>query len=296
MKSLPLDSAAEIDKIARNLLLVSKAWGRFPTPVDEMVRVAELQIEHGIDLGAVDPGFFTEKFHFLSRALSKAIGLIDFRQKIIYLDHKQPESRKSFIKLHEVGHKALTWQSGLLGFMDDDTTLDPTVKDQFEREASYFASCALFQSERFDEEVAKLPLSIKSAQALAQMFGGSNHAAIRRYVERSKKRCALLVLNKPEVNGHYHVKIRDYFQSASFTADFGEITWPNGQCGLEYVFVQEIKRGRKLHEDGQVALVTGTGETVTFTYHFFNSGYNAFIFLLPVGEMIKSRVIIVPKG
>jgi hypothetical protein len=102
-------------------------------------------------------------------------------------------------------------------------------------------------------------------------------------------------LNKPERNGEYFVKIRDYFQSNPFTAEFGEIIWTNGKCGLEWVFVQEIKRGRKLHEDGQVALVTISGASVTFTYHFFNSSHNTFVLFFPAGEKTRSRVVILPK-
>jgi len=275
--------------------MVSGAWGKFPTPVDEIVRYAELQIESGVDLSKIDPGFLTKNFNFLSRALTKAIGMVDFRQKLIYLDHSQIESRKSFIKLHEVGHKALSWQSELLGFMDDESTIDPSVKDEFEREASYFASDALFQLERFDDEALKLPLCIKSPQVLAQKFGGSNHAAIRRYVERSKKRCAVLVLHKPEQNGEYSARIRDYFQSLAFTAEFGEVGWSSGRCGLEWVFVQEIKRGRRWHEGGSVALTTQSGECVTFKYHYFNNTFNTFVLFLPQGETIKSRITIVQK-
>lgn len=275
--------------------MASKAWGKFPTPVDQLVQYAELQIERGVDLSKVDPGFFTKNFNFLSRALNKAIGLVDFRQKIIYLDHSQSESRKGFVKLHEVGHKALSWQSDLLGFMDDESTLDASVKDVFEREASYFASDALFQLDRFDDEAANLPLCIKSPQVLAKKFGGSNHASIRRYVERSKKRCAVLILHKAEQNGEYSAKIRDYFQSPTFTADFGEISWPTEKCGLDWVFIQELKRGRRWHEDGQIALTTENGTCVTFTYHFFNNTFNTFILLLPAGEKIKSRTVIVPR-
>jgi hypothetical protein len=295
MNTAPLESTEDIDKIARNLLLASKTWGILPTPVDKIAEFAELQIANGIDLSTVDPGFFTKNFHFLSRALSKVIGIVDFRQKTIYLDHTQLPCRKNFIKLHEVGHKACSWQSDLKGFMDDDKTLDPSAEEQFEREASYFASGALFQLDRFDDEVAKLPLSIKSAQVLANKFGGSNHAAIRRYVERSKKRCALLVLHKPDQRDDYSAAIRDYFQSPAFTADFGEISWVNGKCGLEWIFVQEIKRGRRLHEDGKVALITGIGDSVTFTYHFFNSTFNTFVLFLPLGERIISRTTIIAR-
>ncbi|HVU09244.1 MAG TPA: ImmA/IrrE family metallo-endopeptidase [Verrucomicrobiae bacterium] len=295
MKLPPLDSANEIDKIARNLLMVSGAWGKFPTPVDVLLNYAELQIEKGVDLSKIAPGFLTRNFHFLSRTLTKVLGMVDLRQKVVYLDQSQPESRKNFIKLHEVGHKALTWQSDLLGFMDDETTLDLETKDKFEREASRFASDALFQVEYFDDELKKLPLCIKSPQVLAKKFGGSNHAAIRRYVERSPVRCAVLVLHKPVMNGEYSAKIRDYFQSETFTADFGEIHWSSDHCGLDWPFVQEIKRNRRWHEDGSLALKLSCGELVTFRYHFFNNTYNTFVLILPQGEQIKSRITIVSR-
>ena len=275
--------------------MTSGAWGKFPTPVDDLLRYAELQIEKGVDLSKIEPGFLTRNFHFLSRALTKALGMVDLREKVVYLDHSQPELRKNFIKLHEVGHKALTWQSDLLGFMDDESSLDSETKEIFEREASLFASDALFQVERFDDELKKLPLCIKSPQVLAKKFGGSNHAAIRRYVERSPVRCAVLVLHKPVVNGEYSAKIRNYFQSELFTADFGNIQWGDGHCGLDCPFVQEIKRGRRWHEDGFVALRLPCGELVTFRYHYFNNTYNTFVLVLPEGEHIKSRVTIISR-
>src|SRR5712692_11908440 len=164
MKKPALESAGDIDKITRNLLLASKVWGKLPTPVDMIAEFAELQIEKGVDLSTLEPGFFTKNFHFAKKALSKVVGLVDFRQKKIYLDQTQLPSRKNFVKLHEVGHEALPWQSDMKGFMDDDETLDPLVDELFEREASYFASGALFQLDRFDDDAAKLPLSIKSAK------------------------------------------------------------------------------------------------------------------------------------
>jgi Zn-dependent peptidase ImmA (M78 family) len=290
----PLESAAEIEQISRNILLAANAWGKLPTPVEEIVHFADLQIEKGVDLSRIEPGFISKNFQFAKDAARKLLGVIDRRQKTIYLDHTQIPCRKNFVTLHEVGHDACSWQKAL-GYLDDEKTLDPSADEIFEREASFFASSTLFQLERFDEEVEKLPLSIKSAQVLGKMFGGSNHAAVRRYVERSKKRCALLVLHKPDTNGEYQVKIRNYFQSHSFTAEFGELSWPEGKCGLNYIFVHEVKRGRRLHEDGQIALVVGSGETVTFSYHFFNSGHNTFIILFPVGEKNSSRVRILPK-
>jgi hypothetical protein len=294
MKSSILDSADDISKISRNLLLAAKVWGRRPTPVDEIVKFAELQIELGVDLSTIEPGFFSKHLQIARQALGKVVGMIDRRQKVIYLDQTQIITRQNFVKLHEVGHDACTWQKGF-EYLDDETTISPDADEIFELEASYFASCTLFQHEIFEDEMAKLPLSIKSAMVLGEMFGGSNHAALRRYVQKSRNRCALLVLKNPETNGEYHVKIRDYFQSSSFSAEFGEIAWPDEKCGLEFVFVQEIKRNRKFHENGQIALMTASGEMVTFGYHYFRTKYNAFVLLMPTGETNKSRITILPK-
>jgi hypothetical protein len=44
-----------------------------------------------------------------------------------------------------------------------------------------------------------------------------------------------------------------------------------------------------------MALTTPLGEFVTFEYHFFNNTFNTFILLLPAGEGIKSRTVIIPR-
>lgn len=283
MKQGDLESAGEIEKIIRAHLVSSKAWGVFPTPVDKIVRFADLRVEKNFDLCRIEPGFLPARLGLVKSAISKVVGAIDFQKKTIYLDHSQKTPRKNFIKLHEVGHKACTWQNAL-GFLDDEKTLSLDVKRQFEREANYFASGALFQLDRFDAEMAKLPLALSSPLILAKKFGGSRHASIRRYVQHSRRRCALLVLHEPHDDGKYQVKISHYFQSDSFSADFGDILWPKRTCGLEFPFVQEIKRKRRFHEDGNIGLKTKAGNTVKFRYHFLNNSFNTFILVMPAGE------------
>jgi hypothetical protein len=294
MNAEPIDGAQEIEKIARNVLIGSKAWGVFPTPIDSIVSYAELQVANGVDLSKVEPGFFTAKLHSLQRALAKVLAAVDLREKTIYLDLSLKPERQRFNKLHETGHKVLTWQRDTYVYLDDKHSLDPDTDELFEQQASRFASDALFQLERFEDEIAKLPLTIKSPLALAKTFGGSRHASLRRYVEKSKKRCALLVLNPPHVNGEFASEVRNYFQSPSFTAEFGILQWP-AKCGLSFQFVKEIKYGARLHEKGEIALKTVSGEFVTFDYHYFNNTYNCFILLLPMGEKIRSRTTIVAR-
>jgi len=137
MKSPPIDAADDIEKIARNLLRTSKAWGKFPTPVDQIMMSADLTLEKGIDLSKVEPGFFSSSFDFLAKGLSKILGLVDLRHNTIYIDQSQKEPRKNFVTLHEVGHKVIPWQRDILGRGDDEATLDPDFKELCEREASF---------------------------------------------------------------------------------------------------------------------------------------------------------------
>lgn len=287
-----LDAADEIDKLARNILVGSKALGKFPTPVDDIIAYTELSLATGVDLSREDPGFAAVAAGFFGRISRKVLGMIDLRQKVIYLDESQKTSRKNFVKLHEVGHGVIPWQRDLLGCQDDETTIVPEVEEIYEREASFFASSSLFQLDRFDEEAAKLPLSIASARVLAQKFGGSVQASLRRYAERSPKRCALLVFHKPEPAGPFRSKVRNYFESSSFRNEFGGLDWP-GECGMEFEFIKDMQRNRRDHQTGQICTTTRSLQAVTLNYDFFNNTYNVFVLLYPPGEKINSRTRIV---
>lgn len=287
MKPPILPASVEIEKISKILLKESGALGIYPTPVDRIIKCAELNINNGVDLSRVKQGYFSEKIDVLRRALSKVRGLIDIRQKTIYLDLNQAEPRRRFVQLHEVGHSVLPWQQELQ-YVDDDTTLDdPFIKEEFEREASFFASATLFQLERFEDQADSLPLNLKSALHLAEKIGSSKQSAIRRYVEKSKKRCAVIVLEKIDQD---KARVRNFFESQKFSQEFGNIQLPN-QCGYEFPFVVDMKAKRRLHEQGTWnPFLIGN-----FNYHFFFNGYNAFVFIFPKGEVIKSRTAILVK-
>lgn len=285
----------QIEKIAYELLKSSKSLDVFPTPVNDIVAHADLLVEMGVDLSKIEASFFKKLTSDLSKVLSKIRGVLDRKERTIYLDLSQQASRINFVKLHETGHHLLPWQKETLDCIDTDQTLSHEVQEQFEAEANYFASTALFQCDRFQIQMKKLDLSIAAAISLGKTFGASNHATLRKFVECSTKRCALLVLEKHELSGNTPLyKIRDYFQSEKFTSSFGDLMWPD-RFGYKWEFVKDYYYGRRMKNDGTITLTTDAGEE-EFIYHFFNNTYNGFVLIFPKYENKKSRISYVIKG
>ncbi len=293
-----LSTQHDIEKISMDLLRQSKALDVFPTPIDRIIRTADLVVNGTIDLSAIDESFLEKASTAFRSGWGKVRGFLDRSEKVIYLDLQQFPTRLNFIKLHEVGHEVLPWQREIMQYVDDDETLSFAVREEFEAEANFFSSLTLFQQDRFTSEMGKLELSLKAGMALGKKFGGSVHASLRRMVEHSNKRCALLVLKMDEdlASPFAFPKCnkRDIFQSVKFTNEFGELATPE-HFGHEWPFVQDYFSDRRFREDGEISLPTQNG-LVTFTYHFFNNTYNGFVFLLPQGEHQSSRTKILLRG
>jgi Zn-dependent peptidase ImmA (M78 family) len=290
MIDLPMKT--NIEKISLDILKQSKSLDIFPTPVDKIIQYTNLHFEKSIDLSKINKSFilkFTDKISAkYLEAMGLVRGILDRRDKVVYLDLSQRRSRQNFIKLHETGHEALYWQNNILEYLEDEGTLDLLTQEEFEAEANYFASITLFQQDRFENEIKYLELGIKTPMHLADKFGASIHATLRRYVECSMKRCALLVLEKISQKGEVPQCLkRDYFQSKKFTKSFGEIDLPD-KFGYTWAFTQDYYNRKRFHENGLITLMTKNGN-VLFKYHFFDSTYNAFVFLFPQGDISKTR-------
>lgn len=287
------ETKKDIEKISMDILRGSKCLDVFPTPVDKIVQYSDLILAGGIDIHSVRKRF---KNLFIPDALisglSKIRGFLDRSEKLVYLDLTQTQGRQSFVKLHETGHSVLPWQKQILQFVDNDHTLDETTKEEFEAEANYFASATLFQNDRFERELKKYRLGIPAAIQLSKQFGASCHAALRRYVEHSHKRCALLVLQELSTKGGaVNASFRNEIYSPSFLKEFGGIDWPN-TFGFKWQFMQDYCFGKKLKQDGTIELVI-SGEKIAFSYHFFHNSYNVFVLIFPKGEDTETRTKII---
>ena len=285
----------DIEKISMEILKYSKSLDVFPTPVDKIVQYCELTHDTKFDLSNVDQSFLAKVSSTISAAfigtLKQVRGFLDRSEKTIYVDVRQISARQNFVKLHETGHDALPWQSTIIEHLDDDESLSLDAQEQFEAEANYFASATLFQQDRFLSEIEKYDLSIDAGLALSRKFGGSAHAALRRMVEYTDKRCALLVLNKHSGLDGLECTKKNLFHSDKFTDDFGELVIPD-RLSYDWVFTQDNISGRRYHKEGIASLETASGNSY-FKYHYFNNTYNSFFLIMPPGEYQKSNKKIV---
>lgn len=283
----------DIDNIVYDILRQSKSFDVFPTPVKDIVQFSELYVDTHTSIYSIPNNYIAKNVDKLKAILKNVYGALDRRSRIIYVEPTLSVSKKNFVQLHEVGHEVLPWQRKTFEFVDYRETISYETKIEFETEANFFAQGALFQLDRFNELARNLPLEIKTAMFLSKKFGSSVHAAIRRYAETINKRCALIVLNK-EISSPEKLFLRDYFQSKKFTKEFGSIDLPK-IFDISWPFVQDHIMGKKFHDKGLLTIITEHSD-IDFEYHYFNSGYNVFILMMPTGERIKTRTKIYLTG
>lgn len=285
-----LDSVAQkdIERLSMDLLEQSKALDVFPTPVEKIVSCADLVVSGSVDLVHVNKSFLSKLPSWLQGVSETIRGILDRKEKTIYLDLSQKVPRKNFVTLHETGHDIIPWQREIMAYLENDETLDPHTNEEFEAQANYFASATLFQQDRFSDAVKEIGLGLKPAGVIAKKFGGSVHATLRRMVEKTNRRLALIVLKPKSVA---QCERRDVFASQAFTKAFGDILLPK-ELGREHLFAADYLNGRRWLEDKSCSLPTTTG-LHKLEYQYFNNGYNAFVLIYPLGELPKTKTKIV---
>ena len=289
--SLPPQTLIDIRQQADLLLKKAGAYGKFPTPISDIVAAANLTVAQEASL---DSGFLSHLYKSLripsktiKRALDKVLGLLDGRDRTIYLDHSVHQSKKPFLTLHEVGHHFLPWQRDTFAILEDSAnTLDPDVREQFEREANVFTTEVLFQLDSFQQEVADHPLNLKLPMKLAKRYGASVYSTITRYVSSHHRSCVVLVLDQPEsyTETSFSVSLRRSIQSRLFTRQYGEISWPEIYFAGDS-FTAFLPINRKITSPRELILTTGSGEQVPCIAEAFNNSYQMFVLIYPETEL-----------
>ena len=284
----------QIRKHALNALQDADALGRFPTPISDVMAAAEVDVceEH----------VFTETFlrrirkragSALKSALSKVIGLLDSKSRLIYLDRTLLAVKQTFIKLHETAHAILPWQKNLYVIVEDcKLTLDPEISEEFDREANIFASEVLFQLDSFTQMVADDPFGIKVPIAASKKYGASIYATIRRYVTTNHRACAVVVINPPEMRkgDGFVATRRRVVVSREFNLMFGNIAWPEYFTPDDEIGVMIPILGRKMSKARSFGLCDCDGVMHECIGEAFTNTHQVFILIL-VAKTLKNKIV-----
>lgn len=149
----------------------------------------------------------------------KIRAMLDLRKQLVLVHPGFVGQRERFAwaSLHEVGHYVLPDHRELL-FKCSWKDLGYQAQRRLEIEANRFAADLIFQGEAFIKEALDSELSLFVPLKLKKRYRASYEAAIRRYVERNPKPCALVVY-RPSNAGEFEppLKVQYSVKSAAWT-------------------------------------------------------------------------------
>lgn len=298
--SLDLTELALVEMRARELLHKADAWGRFPTPVDDIIAAAKLRVA---PKGMFDAASFlafvkkktAEAANTLKNALSKVLGLYDANEQIIHIDDSVNESKQKFLKLHETGHHEMPTHRKIFSlFQDCDQTLSPAIADQFEREANNFARFALFQGDAYKEQAADLAMSVKTPIKLAKTFGSSIYASAREFARTHHRACVVYILEPIEIipGRGARAAVRRIETSMSFRAQFGSpidvIVDVNHALGIL------LPIGRKMTRPTRLIYSDKNGTQHECLGEAFDTTRNVLLLIYPVAALTSTSIFVPP--
>ena len=269
--SLDPEQLRAVEARVCKLLDRADAWGRLPTPVNDILSAANLKVA---PRSAFDPAVIMEFLKtkasaaagqvggFVKSALSKVFGIYDGNDDIIHIDDTVVEAKQTFLKLHETGHHEIPLHRKLFRiFQDCEKNLAPEVGDQFEREANNFARCALFQGDAFAKMAADCTFEIKTPMRLAKKFGASIYAACREFARTHHRACVVYVLEPIQFSEKDGARaaVRRIEPSLSFRKQFGIPT--ETVVTLDHMLGPILPIGRKMTRPTTVTLVDRNGTT-----------------------------------
>ena len=287
-----LPSADGISSAADRLLRSAGAYGRFPTPIDDIVAAAGLsEPAHSLlapDLIRKAPAHIRKALAFVS---VKVRALLDRRAREIHLQPLMEHSgQRAFKRVHEVGHDVLPWQHELV-YVDGDASLSWSTQLLFEREANQTAAELFFQRELFARVASGYTIGITSIVDLAQKFGASIHSTFRRYVETHPDAVAGLVFEQsPSTLVPLTFRRHEALGSSSFNERFGDARkWPIVLENPPFDFLPLV---RTLQRD--VVEASATLGPTKFRVELFSNSYTVFALIwLPSSKRRGRRVTLV---
>ncbi len=296
--SLTTESTSEIKKQVKLLLKAAGVGDKLPVPKEDIVTCSKLVEIGQLDLSKYEEDWLGKGLNILKNALSKIRGLIDFKQKVIYVDPNIHPAQKTFVTYHEVSHRILPWHEGIYNpHVDTDYSIDPRVSTGLESEANLGASLIQFQIDRFTKELKDFPLGLGSAIHLAQRYETSLHSTFRKYVEDNHKSCALLVLEvlfDGTSDNQRMLQLWYSLQSYIFTLRFGKIDWEKLYFSGHPIYDTVLSDSLERIKTGEIVLKDLLGFKKKCRIEAFYNTFNYFVLIFPIPHLpLRKKIIIV---
>lgn len=293
------EQLANVQRHVDRFLRDGSAYGRFPTPVADLMKAAKLTV---VDDEILNEGFL-QRFLIKAKAsvatiksaLSKVLGLFEAHDHLVLIDKDVPKPRVPFVTLHEAGHGTMPHQTKLYALMHDCAkTLDPDITDLFEREANVFASEALFQGEVFAEQAHDQAFGVKTAMGLAKQFGGSNYATFRRYITTNPRACCLVVL-EPAVfddEGGFRAEVRRVIASKTFDIIYDAEMLTHTVTRLHPLGVTVPARGKRMVYPRNIGLKDRNGAHRECVGEAFDSTHQILVLIRDTRPLDTTTIIL----
>jgi hypothetical protein len=297
--SLTPGQLARIRKEAERALREAGALGVFPTPIDRIMAVARVE---EVREDVLNPGFIAklraraeQAGQVVKRAASKVLGLFHASEGLVFLNQSLMAVKKRFVGFHEAGHGFLPWQRPMYAIVEDcEKALDGATAELFDREANVFASEVLFQLDTFHDMAEGEPFEIWTPVNLARRFHASNYSAIRQYVSKNHRACAVVVLNMPELieGAGFRASLRRPIQSQAFTEIFGAHPWkeaytPDDDLGPLIPLGSRRSSGKR-----SLALSDRNGARHDCVAESFSTGHQVFVLVHAIKTLTATRFIV----
>lgn len=288
--SLTRDQYVNVRAEAKRLLTEADAIGRFPTQVDDIMEAAKVEEIHE---DVLNENFIIKKRDeadgSLKKAIQKVLGLFDAISRFVFIDRSLHEVKQTFIRLHETGHGYMAWQREIYKVIEEcNQSLNSEIADLFDREANVFASEVLFQLDNFTNDANRENFEISVPVKLSKKYGASIYASVRRYVSNSDKICAVIILNKPEIDTEYGFKstVRRFIASSGFCRAYSykppDFFTPDDKIGS--IIPMNCRGSSDKH---LIAIKDDNGVMHEFVIEAFGQSYQIFVLMHEVDALTK---------